>query len=103
MDKVIHQIMDAFPAIVFGMLGGIAKLLLNKETITLKVLLSSLFVSGFVGMITYFLLKPYVGDAYYLSFICSMCGHSAGLVLLVYQKRVESFLERVGGKNEDKL
>ncbi len=105
MEKIVHQAVDltrqlleVLPAVVLAMFGGIAKLLLGKETITFRVLISSMFVSGFVGAVTGFLIQPLNLHPGYSSFLCAMSGHSAGLVLFVYQKKVESFLEKVGGK-----
>ncbi len=100
MEKVFHQIVDVFPAIFLAIAGGIAKLLMSNEKISFRTIISSLFVSGFVGALTAWLIQPMNLHPGYVSFICAMAGHSAGLVLFVYQKKVESFLERAGGDKD---
>ena len=102
MDKLYKQILDILPGISLAILGGIAKLFIGQEKITFRILISSIIVSGFVGALTALLLQPLVLHPAYVAFICSMSGHSAGLVLVVYEKKVESFLENIGNAKNDK-
>lgn len=98
MEKVIKDLIDVFPLALLAMIGWIVKLIIDGKKITIKKFLTSSFVAGFVGAMTAFLLQPINLPAPVLYFLCGMSGHSAGSVLLIYEKKLEAFLKRIAVK-----
>jgi hypothetical protein len=97
-EKFLKDILDVIPLAVMAMIAGFVKLLADGKKLTIATVLKSTFMAGFVGAMTGFLLQPLDLPVPALIFVCSMAGHNAGAVLLLYEKKVESYLKKVGAK-----
>ena len=98
-NALLLILIESIPAICIGLFGGFVELMLRSEdsTVSLKFVISTLIVAGFVGMIVSLLIYDYDLSPSFKGALVGVAGASSRTVMELLKKWGRSAIKRILG------